>query len=370
VSARGYLAALQEVGCIVKAANWTVGFERVEQVQLEIPSDGHQPIQIIHINLDLLFTLSIVNPAYTDELLSSDYYNILICYFELASLKPEWLPILDRFDEVWCASSFIQRTLTVCSRVPTRLIRPGIPRGIHEDRHYDKAHFGIPNDRFVFGYIADAGSVLARKNPLAFVDAYISEFEENEGACCFVKIHYGDGGHPMISRIAEIASKRSDVVFREEVYSVEEIAALFDSFDCYVSPHRSEGLGLTIIHSMNAGKAVIATAYGGSVDLLTAKTAIALPYRLQEVGDGNVPYPESYVWADPEPDAIRAGMRKLFADPLLTRQLGASGRQHIGKLFSVQASAEGARAALEEIWQKGLPQRFAPAERNELDYAS
>ena len=40
------------------------------------------------------------------------------------------------------------------------------------------------------------------------------------------------------------------------------------SCDCYVSLHRSEGLGLTMAEAMYFGKPVIATAYSGNLDFM------------------------------------------------------------------------------------------------------
>ena len=47
--------------------------------------------------------------------------------------------------------------------------------------------------------------------------------------------------------------------------------------DCYVSLHRSEGLGLTMAEAMSFGKPVIATAYSGNLDFMT-DTALLVPY--------------------------------------------------------------------------------------------
>ena len=42
--------------------------------------------------------------------------------------------------------------------------------------------------------------------------------------------------------------------------------------DCYVSLHRSEGLGLTMAEAMAVGKPVVATAWSGNLDFMSDET--------------------------------------------------------------------------------------------------
>lgn len=350
-SARGYLRCLRASGARTRAFNWTRGFERVRQIAVDGPPDGDEPIQITHLNLDLLLAISVADPAAFDDLVQGSRYNIVIPYFELVSLKPEWLPVLTRFDEVWCASTFLERAIDAASTVRTRVVRPTILPEIARAGAYGRAHFGLPEDRFAFGYFADAGSILDRKNPLALVEAYVAEFKASDGACCFVKVHYGRHDHPTIARILAIAGTRPDVVFSEALYADDEMEALIGLLDAYVSPHRSEGLGLTIVEAMNAGTPVIATNYGGAIDLLDPEASLPVPYRLAEVGAGNAPYPANYTWADPDPDALRAAMRALFDDRDRARRIGAAGRTRVAALFGPDATTVAARAALDDIWQ-------------------
>ena len=53
--------------------------------------------------------------------------------------------------------------------------------------------------------------------------------------------------------------------------------ALLNSADCYVSPHRSEGLGLGLAESMLLGKPTIATGYSGTVHVTTSDAQAGEP---------------------------------------------------------------------------------------------
>ena len=131
------------------------------------------------------------------------------------------------------------------------------------------------------------------------------------------------------------------------------MSELYCLIDCYVSPHRSEGLGLTILEAMNAEKPVIATPYGGVVDFVNAQTALLLDYRLAEVGRGNLPYPEYAVWADPLPSSLRAAMRRMFSDPALAARIGHAGHSLARSMFASERAADALAAEIDRIWSDG-----------------
>ena len=56
--------------------------------------------------------------------------------------------------------------------------------------------------------------------------------------------------------------------------------------DCYVSLHRSEGLGLTMAEAMALGKPVIATVYSGNLQFMTPENSHLVDYQLGAVPAG------------------------------------------------------------------------------------
>jgi glycosyltransferase involved in cell wall biosynthesis len=120
--------------------------------------------------------------------------------------------------------------------------------------------------------------------------------------------------------------------------------------DCYVSPHRSEGLGLTLLEAMNARKPVIATAYGGVTDFINRETAYPVGYRLVEVGEDHLPYPEQFTWADPRRSSLRSAMRFVFRNPDAARLIGTLGHAHMRSMYSLDRTAGEVRAEIDRIW--------------------
>ena len=76
-------------------------------------------------------------------------------------------------------------------------------------------------------------------------------------------------------------------------------AALVANADCFVSLHRSEGLGLHLAEAMWLATPVIATAYSGNLDLMDEQSAALVEASLTPVLNGEGAYPEGELWGQP-----------------------------------------------------------------------
>jgi glycosyltransferase involved in cell wall biosynthesis len=353
VSARGYLAALRNCGAQTSVYPWIQGFERVRTVS--IPRDDNpvydsqrRPISLVHLNLDLLTVGRLFDIAPLDELVSLDRYSVAIVSWELLHVPYEWQATLEKFDEIWVASTFTQRALAAVTRTPVRVVRPTVPA--RPDASTDRAALGLPGDRFMFCYVADMGSVPARKNPIAFLRAYLTAFAPEDGAACLLKLHYPEADSGPMQTLSQLAKGREDVVLMTRSLDNASMDRLFASIDCYVSPHRSEGVGLTIIEAMLAGKPVIATRYGGVQDFVNGDTALSPEHRLIQVGSDAEPYPATAVWADPLEDSIAACMKDVFTDLAGAARRGQAARAHAETLFGNVATAAALSQEIDRIW--------------------
>ena len=123
-------------------------------------------------------------------------------------------------------------------------------------------------------------------------------------------------------------SEGANVVFLDQHISAAEMNALFASADCYISLHRSEGLGLGMAQAMYLGKPVIATNYSGNLEFMNSEQQSARELQHDHTG---------------------RGLR-----PLRTRDaLGRTGRRARGQLMRwvyenrAESAALGSRAALQ-----------------------
>jgi glycosyltransferase involved in cell wall biosynthesis len=116
-----------------------------------------------------------------------------------------------------------------------------------------------------------------------------------------------------------------------------DVSALLASCDLFVLPSLFEGLPLSILEAMAAGKPVIAT---------------AIPGTFEAVADG-----ETALLAPPgDPVALACCIRRLLADPALATRLGQAGQVHVQEHFSAEGMTHQVEAlyreVLEERWQR------------------
>ena len=90
---------------------------------------------------------------------------------------------------------------------------------------------------------------------------------------------------------------------------------MLDSCDCYVSLHRSEGLGLTMAEAMALGKPVIATGYSGNLHFMTPENSYLVDWVKVPIPAGCDPYPASATWADPDIGHAARLMREVYERP-------------------------------------------------------
>lgn len=351
VSARGFVDAAIATGLPVHVIKWRPGFDRVRMQDVDVPTPGEQVVNLIHLNFDLMHAARLLDQEPFQSLMSSHHYNIAIISWELLAVNADWADTIHRFDEIWASSSYMVRAIQSVSAVPVRLVRPAI----NQKPSTDPAPLtvNIPSERVAFLYCTDFGSVVQRKNPEAYWRAYSEEFTPDDGAICIVKIHYGDKNNPLMQEIEALAQARSDVILITESLTDGEMEALFARADCYVSPHRAEGLGLTILEAMLAGKPVIATGFSGEGDFVHEDTALLIEYDLIEVGVGAEPYMAGAVWADPKHFSLRHRMRQVLEDIEAARKVGVRGRRRVEELFSLEHTSRLLKDELTRIWRNG-----------------
>ena len=131
-----------------------------------------------------------------------------------------------------------------------------------------------------------------------------------------------------------------------------ENSALMHCCDCYVSLHRSEGYGLTIAEAMLIGKPVITTGYSGNLDFTTDETALLVDYKLIPVEQGDYPYANGEMWAEPDIEQAGDYMKKLVMDTNFACSFAKKGQELIRTSFSIESIGERYKNRLNLILQE------------------
>jgi glycosyltransferase involved in cell wall biosynthesis len=145
--------------------------------------------------------------------------------------------------------------------------------------------------------------------------------------------------------VKDAAANFSNIHIIEKNMSRSEIWGLIRLSDVFVSLHRSEGVGLSMLEAMRLGRPVIATGWSGNLDFMENHSAFLIGYRfidaLDERGTYSVPGSQ---WAEPEVTEAAAAMRLLADDASLRFRIGCAGRQRVADLTLHECGLRALRA--------------------------
>jgi glycosyltransferase involved in cell wall biosynthesis len=183
------------------------------------------------------------------------------------------------------------------------------------------------NDDFVVLAMGDLNSSAARKNLLGAINIYKRAFpQEIAGTRLILKVQ-SDESQPGFREAAQAASAgRSDIVFRTGSLSDAEIGQLIASASVFLSPHRSEGYGLTIAEAFLAGVPALATGWSGNLDFMEDLPELLIAHKLAPVRDpGRIYRGTGLSWAEPDVDDAARKLKRLAQSPAMRADLAARG---------------------------------------------
>ena len=268
-------------------------------------------------------------------------YTIGQWFWEIEKVPPFFHIGYSYVNEVWAPSKFITDAFSKSAppnvkvqQMPIPLLPPPVKEGI------TKTNLKISEDRFVFLFTFSFHSTMGRKNPMGTIKAFKEAFAENEGPVLIIKSINAESYPSYHNAMVYSAENRSDIMFINNHVDHDVNGALLNLADCYVSLHRSEGLGLTISESMSLGKPVITTAYGGNMDFCNDSNSILIPWKPTEVGSGVEPYPATYVWAEPDVYAAAEAMRHVHLHQNEAKKMGENAKKMIKDNYSLEVTGK------------------------------
>ena len=273
-------------------------------------------------------------------------YSIGLWFWEVSTFPARWDAAFGYLNEVWAASEHVAAAVRTRSPIPVSTVRlPVEPVGVASP---GRAALGLP-EGFCFLFVFDYNSVLERKNPLGLVRAFTRAFPAGSGASLVLKAINADKQPAASRQLRDAAAPHPDIHLLEWFVAPEEKNALIASCDCYVSLHRSEGLGLTLAEAMYFERPVIATGYSGNLDFMTHGNGYLVDYRLRSIGPGNHPYPPEGEWAEPDVDHAARLMRQVFDYPEEAHERGRRAARDIRRTHSADAAGSILENRLREL---------------------
>jgi glycosyltransferase involved in cell wall biosynthesis len=302
------------------------------------------PFNLVHLNADNMgwFAASRGRGYFRDR------YTIGFWFWELSTFRDEWLPFFGYVAEVWVATEFVRASIQAATSLP--VIRMPLPIVLRPAPALSRAHFGLPDTGAVFLYAFDVSSQTERKFPLGAVRAFRRAALEREQAVLVLKFTNAEYDRAAVRRLHEEAAGLN-VIMLDGYMDRAELTGLLEVTDCYLSPHRAEGFGLSLLEAMSLGKPVVATNYSGNVDFMTASNSYPVDYRLVALTRDYGPYMRGAEWADPDLDHMGALIRHVVEHPEDALARGTQAKSDVARDWSPAVTGAHVRQRLEAVRQ-------------------
>lgn len=250
-------------------------------------------------------------------------YRIAYWAYELPRVPKHWVRASSAFHEIWAPSAFVADAL-IASGVKTPVRTMPHPVAVGSPAAMRRAG----DNGFAVLTMGDLKSSASRKNLLGSIEIYKRAFpREAPGTRLIVKIQSGEAQAGFQDAANAAIGGRGDIALRTERLTDAEVGQMIASASVFLSPHRSEGYGLTIAEALLAGVPALATGWSGNMDFMEALPELLIAYALAPVNDAAGVYKDTALeWAEPNIDDAVQKLRVLAGSPSLRAELADRGR--------------------------------------------
>ena len=179
----------------------------------------------------------------------------------------------------------------------------------------------------------DINSSQKRKNPQAAIKAFQTAFPNPKRVKLVVKTHGAEKNPADFSALQELLHDSPDIILINRTLGRDELLALQNLCDCFVSLHRSEGFGMGLAECMYLGKPVIATNWSGNLEFMDAGNGCMVDYQLVELQETCGPYKRGQKWAEPDTGHAMWWMKKIVEDTAFRKEIALKGRERMARGF-------------------------------------
>ena len=266
-----------------------------------------------------------------------NHYNIGWWPWELSVWPKAWSEVFSLMDEIWAGSDFARQMYVNSCRLPVQLM--SLPVSVDRVTLRERSYFKLPNNKFLYLFVFDFNSHLARKNPMAAVEAFGLAFNKQDQSVGLVlKVMNAKAEDPHWQAFWAKCQKDARIYLVQETLDREDVLGLIECCDAYLSLHRCEGFGRTLAEAMCFGKPVIATNYSGNTDFMPDSLTYPVNYTLTPLSAGEYHFIEDTdkaVWAEADVNHAAEQMKKALLDakkPAKAHQIMAYAKEQ----FSLQ----------------------------------
>lgn len=328
------------------SADYLLGEKGSFEFNEEISNKFEYPTNLFCLSQETTMTFMATQPWR----LFKNRYNIALWFWETTHLPEAYKTSLDYLDEIWVTTNYMKEHLSHATKKPIHRIHQPIEIA-YRPKTVPKSYFNLKN-RFTFLFCFDFNSIVERKNPHAVIKAFQKAFPDDQNVQVVIKSQNGTNYRDKFEHLKALISSDDRIIWIDEKLPGNKRFELIDMCDCYISLHRSEGLGLTMAEALFLGKPTIGTGYSGNLDFMKSSNSYLCSYELVRVGNGVAPYPKEGLWAEIDLDEAAFLMRHVYENPNEAKAKALRGQDEIINKYSPKTTGKAIKNRIEEIKPK------------------
>ena len=318
-------------------------------VQKEWLSDLFRPAPEHHINLITMpaaNTLQLFFLQWSGAL--HHHYNVCAWQWELPHWPQRWHKLFSIPDEIWIQSRFVQEMFQRVTDKPVIYMPLAVDEPVFTP--LSREHFDLNEQAYTFLSVFDCNSWFQRKNPMCAICAFQKAFPVGcQDVQLVIKMMNSRTDLPEYRELMRAAVQDLRIIVIDQFLSRNDMLALLDCADVFVSLHRSESFGRVVAECMLMCKPVISTNYSGSVDFAFEGTSYVVDSPLVPLKKGDYSEYEGQHWMDPDVVLAAQAMQRCVDDPSGTAAMASHGQAHVQTHHSIAAIAERCRKRLQAL---------------------
>lgn len=262
------------------------------------------------------------------------HYNIAFWLWETEEFPEEWNGCIDILDEIWTPAEFVSEAVRKVTNKPVYTVPYHVEAPI--DTKYDRKHFGLPEDKFLYLMMYDSKSMMERKNPISVLNAFKKAFDKDNRDVGLV-IKMNGRNEEDIAQIQRLMDGYENIYFMTETLPKVEVNSLIACVDVFVSLHRAEGFGLVMAEAMLNGTPCIATNWSANTEFMNEEVACMVDYDIVELDHEIGPYKKGSHWAEPDVNQAAEYMRRLQSDRNFGQRMAQNAREDIRNQLGMES---------------------------------